>query len=154
MTSTCRYSSAAKQRESTLRSSLAYPQPGTDSEGVGGGAAVQLGGGDPYRPSPHFLISSESISMLAQSFCFLFPPTLFLGPAGISCVGLSHPPRVCPVLLSGCLQGRPDTRDSPCRDPGVPGNRLVPSRWPTTANSHLVPPTQRKTCSFRVSPFP
>lgn len=41
---------------------------------------------------------SESISMLAQSFCFLLPPILFLGPAGISCVGLSHPPPVCPGL--------------------------------------------------------
>lgn len=60
---------------------------------------MQQGGGYPYSSSPHFLISSESISMLAQSFCFLFPPTLFLGPAGISCVGFSHPPRVCPGLF-------------------------------------------------------
>lgn len=47
-----------------------------------------------FRPSRHFL-------------CWPVPPTS----------GLSWP------LLSGCLQGGPDT----C-DPGAPGNRFVPSR--------------------------
>lgn len=121
----------------------------------GGGAAVQQGGGCPYSPSLHFLISSESISMLAQSFCFLFPPTLFLGPAGISCVGLSHPPQVCPGLsYQGACRVGLTHMITLHRDPGAPGDRFVPSRWPTAASSHLVPPTQRKTSCLRVSPFP
>lgn len=61
----------------------------------------------PLQPHSSFPDHSESISTLARSFCFLFPPTLFLGPAGISCVGLSHPPPVSPGLsYQGCLQGR------------------------------------------------
>lgn len=103
----------------------------------------------PLQPHSSFPDHSESISTLARSFCFLFPPTLFLGPAGISCAGLSHPPPVPPGLsYQGCLQGGPDTRDSPGRDSGSPGNRFGPSRWPTAANSHLVPPTQHQTSCF------
>lgn len=64
-----------------------------------------------FRPSRHFL-------------CWPLPPTS----------GLSGP------LLSGCLQGGPDTRDSPRRDPGLypaGGPQLPTPTWCHPPNARL-----------------
>jgi hypothetical protein len=160
MTSTCGYSSAAhgsasKQRERTLGSNLPYPQPGTDSarqRGWGRGCSA-AGWWRSLPPQSSFPDQLRKHFHVGPKFLFPVPShTIFRPSRHFLCWPVPPTSGLSWLLLSGCLQGGPDTRDSPRRDPGVPGNRLVPSRWPAAANSHLVPPTQRKTCCFRVGP--